>query len=1189
MSGWQYLWRSIRYHWRMLLAVAAGVAVATAVLTGALVVGDSVQGSLRRVTLDRLGEIHSALLADHFFTRDLARRMAADPQFRAAFAVAEPAIWFQRVTVESTGAQPQRTRGVELMGIESTFWDLHTHGPRPARLPQGRQIVLNQPLADELHAKVGDRILVRLPTGLSVAGDSVLADKEDLTRTLADLEVVDIIPAAGLGRFTAQPSQQYPRLAYVPLDQLQAALDKPDVINAVFVSTAQPADPPRNPPDETVRATLEDLGLQLSEVRQEYQPAGSAQPQLAYRYYQLTAERMVFPPGAEPLFPSVLSFLQGEPAITYLVNRFERLGEPVPGKRSVIPYSTISGVSSTGPLSPLASARADAAGSSPTDGDAVSLGDDGLVLNSWTADQLGAQVGDQIRLHYFLPETTDGDPKETSIDLVLKQIVPLVWPAEPYRRGRDAVYVDRPGLTNDPHLTPSVKGVTDQESIDDWDPPFPFDNSLIRPADETYWDAQRTTPKAFVSLETAQRLWSSRFGLITSYRFPASDERPLATVREELEKVLLGQHGEFGFRWLALRGDGLRAAQGTTPFSGLFLGFSFFLILAALLLVLLLFRLMMEQRGQELGLLLAVGIPERRAAGLWLREGLIVAALGGLIGVPLGVGYAALMLWGLRTIWLGAISTPFLQAVIRPATLVLGGALGGLVAGLTIWWTCRRAGRQPARELLVGRLGTASVAKARRSPWYLGLALLLLVLAAVAVFSAARLTGDAQAGAFFGGGVCVLTALLLLLREWLRLDSGRNRRPAIGSLLGLAQQNLARNPGRSLLTIGLLASASFLIVAISAFRLPPTERGTGRFNLVGETDRPVFENLDTAEGRDVWFGTDAVQLANTRVVSLRVRDGDDASCRNLFQSQRPRLLGVPAAARQMLADSQPPRFGWAAELRGDGQPVSPWLQLKLPSPDQPDSERPSAGRPSAGRVIPVVIDKNTALYSLGLTGGAGQEFEKDYGTGAPLRFRVVGLLDNSLLQGVLIVSEEDLLSIFPETAGYRFFLIDVPAESAERASELLERMLGDRGMDVQRSRDVLTNLYAIQNTYLSTFQTLGGLGLLLGTLGLAVVQVRNVLERRRELGLLQALGFARRRLTWLVMGEHFLVLAWGLLAGCLAAAWVVVPHGWAGGAAVPWGALAALLGAVALLGALTGWWAVRRGLSANLIRSLRED
>ncbi|MDL1878456.1 hypothetical protein FBQ85_25335, partial [Cytophagia bacterium CHB2] len=62
---------SLIYYWRLHLAVLLGAAVATAVLTGALLVGDSVRGSLRDLTLERLGRIDYALLSERFVREDL--------------------------------------------------------------------------------------------------------------------------------------------------------------------------------------------------------------------------------------------------------------------------------------------------------------------------------------------------------------------------------------------------------------------------------------------------------------------------------------------------------------------------------------------------------------------------------------------------------------------------------------------------------------------------------------------------------------------------------------------------------------------------------------------------------------------------------------------------------------------------------------------------------------------------------------------------------------------------------------------------------------------------------------------------------------------------------------------------------------------------------------------------------------
>ena len=88
-----------------------------------------------------------------------------------------------------------------------------------------------------------------------------------------------------------------------------------------------------------------------------------------------------------------------------------------------------------------------------------------------------------------------------------------------------------------------------------------------------------------------------------------------------------------------------------------------------------------------------------------------------------------------------------------------------------------------------------------------------------------------------------------------------------------------------------------------------------------------------------------------------------------------------------------------------------------------------------------------------------------------------------------------------------------PAISARTSSSTAER---------------LAEFHRVENTYISTFQTLGGLGLLVGTIGLAAVLLRNVLERRRELALLGAVGYRRAHVFAIVLAENVLLLVWGL-------------------------------------------------------------
>ena len=234
------------------------------------------------------------------------------------------------------------------------------------------------------------------------------------------------------------------------------------------------------------------------------------------------------------------------------------------------------------------------------------------------------------------------------------------------------------------------------------------------------------------------------------------------------------------------------------------------------------------------------------------------------------------------------------------------------------------------------------------------------------------------------------------------------------------------------------------------------------------------------------------------------------------------------------------------------------------------------------------MDMNTAMYSLHLySPGATMEIVDDRGRVIPIK--LVGMLRNSILQGDILMDEDQFLRLFPHVAGYRFFLIESPTDKVGQVETMLETALANYGFDVQTSGQRLAGYLAVQNTYLSTFQSLGALGLLLGTFGLATVQLRNVFERRAELALLRATGFRRSRLARLVMTENTLLLAGGLLLGTIAAAVAVLPHILSGGASVPWLQTVAMLAAIFVVGFAAGLIAVRATLKAPLIQALRGD
>ena len=245
---------------------------------------------------------------------------------------------------------------------------------------------------------------------------------------------------------------------------------------------------------------------------------------------------------------------------------------------------------------------------------------------------------------------------------------------------------------------------------------FPVDLKKVRPKDEDYWHRYRTTPKAFISLETGIKLWQSRHGKYTSLRLRSSDGSDpgsrLESFKENLRAAL--SPAEMGLSIEPVRTEGLAASRGATDFGEYFVYFSFFLVVGALLLASLFFKLGIEQRLREIGTLRAVGFAARDVRWLFLREGVALATAGSLLGVIGAVGYGELMMYGLRTWWVGAVGTTMLSLHVSALSLSLG-CVGGIAAALLcIVWTLRGVSRASPRSLLSGSLDAVRTKPAHR-------------------------------------------------------------------------------------------------------------------------------------------------------------------------------------------------------------------------------------------------------------------------------------------------------------------------------------------------------------------------------------------------------------------------------------------------------------------------------------------
>jgi len=1100
--------RSLRFYWRTHVGVVAGAAIATGVLVGALVVGDSVRHSLRAFALMRLGRVHAAIASeDRFFRARLGAEVA-----RQLSAPTASALQLRGVAVRGDGET--RANQVHVLGVAAEFWGL---GGAEDLLAGGgdEQVVLNERLASHLGVEPGDVVLLRVAKPSVLPRDAPLSSDADAAAAFR-LTVKAVASDEQFGRFSLRADQIPPYSAFVPLGWFQERVGLPGRANLLLVGKAVKMEHLRG----ALRWQLADAGLELRQVRLPELTARERQlhalpPTAAF---ELRSERVFIDP---PVVDAALRAAHAEGVLAYFVNEL-RVGA------RATPYSIVAG----GGLQRWRH---------------IQLGDDDVLINQWLADDLGTKVGDTLQMTYFVLGPMRSLTEQTA-SFRIRAVVPMER-VEAYRT-----------------LMPDFPGVADSENCRDWEPGIPIDLDRIRDRDEAYWERYRGTPKAFVSLAAAQRMWGNRFGNLTAIRFPLDagpKERLAKAIRDEIDPASVGLF----FR--PVREAALAASNQALDFGQLFLGLSFFLIVAALLLMGLLFAFGIEQRTAEVGTLLAVGHRPRDVRRLLLLEGGALALVGGAVGTVLGTLYTAVMLRGLATVWSGAVAaTPVLHFHANPSTLAVGAAGSIVVALGAMWAVLRRQARRQARELLVGEVGAGGAAGGR-SRLALGLGIVTVVAAAGLVVWAGASQDRRAAVVFFGAGALLLVGGLCLSHALLgRLGRAVASRLTLG---GLGVRNATRRRGRSLAVVGLLACGAFLVVSVGANRRDPTadaerrDSGTGGFALLGQSALPILRDLNTDDGRDA-YGLDADPLEGVSVVHLRVREGDDASCLNLNRAQAPRLLGVRP---EELASRE--AFAFSRVIRRDAG-RSPWRLLDR-------NEGPD--------VVPCIGDEATVVWGLGKSLGATIPYTDE--RGSSFQLRLVGILTNSVLQGSLLVSADAFEERFPSEAGYRMFLIDAPRGRRQAAAKALSRGLEDAGLELTPTARRLAELNAVQNTYLSIFQALGGLGLLLGSAGLGVVVLRNVLERRAELALLRAVGFRKGALRWLVLAEHWGLVVLGLGCGVVAALVAVAPALRSPGASMPMVSLPLTLAAVLASGLVWTWLAAAWALRSPLLSALRNE
>jgi len=615
------IWNNLSYYWKKHLLLAVGVAISGAVITGALLVGDSVKYSLNRIVEQRLGEVSHVLKAgDRYFTTGLSERVEKQMQIPVS------SLLLQEGTAVAGGGQ-LRVNHLQVLGVDSTF-------DRMAGLQNfystlsGDTIVISSNLANRLNLSEGEELLLRIEKASLIPLNAPFVSDADVVVSLR-ATIRSIVDADRMGRFNLKVSQTAPFNVFIARSRLQELMDFSGRANVMLFHAGADREPEEIMDVVDNHFSAADAGLKLASVEDLHQ-------------LEVTSDRIFIDDVLSgPLMDAGAS---GEGIITYFVNSLQFSGGSTP-------YSFVS----TLPAEWLRS--------------------DEIIIGEWLADDLGAGNGDTIRMTYFEVGPLR-ELNEVPAEFMVKAVVPMDG-----RFGDRNLMPDLPGLSDAGNCRDWDTGVPiELGSIRDKDEDYWDRYGGIPKAFISVSKAQEIWKNRFGTF-TSFRFGMDE----QTTGGPAGESQAKELMALEGSLLENFNPSMLGFTLEATLTRGYEAAGSGVDFSQLFGGLSFFLLLAGIMLTILLFLLNLESREEQLGSLVVMGFPVRIIRRIMFVESIIVAITGALAGGVLAVFYNRLVFLALNGVWRDVIRTEMMHVDVRGSTLATGLALTMAIAVLALW------------------------------------------------------------------------------------------------------------------------------------------------------------------------------------------------------------------------------------------------------------------------------------------------------------------------------------------------------------------------------------------------------------------------------------------------------------------------------------------------------------------------
>lgn len=1094
MTRFRFIIKSFKYFIKQHIAVFLATLISTAVLTGALIVGDSVKYSLKQLIDKRLGNIEHALVSgDRFVSSGLSAKISKELNLTTA-----PILMLQGIAINS--ANQKRINKAQILGIEDDFWTLSN-----IEMPSlnDREVIISKNVSDKLNLLIGDEVLIRIQNADVIPINAPFTTDENQSIAIR-LNIKQIATDEELGRFSLRNNQIAPYNIFINRNVVAKYLDLDDLSNLIVV--AANAEINENELNKSLKNnwTVKDVGLKINQIDNKDE-------------FELISDRIFID---TPIADGVAKMnIPNEKIFTYFVNSLKINNRETP-------YSFVT------------------AASNKLIGEKLSNSE--IIINSWLADDLNAKIGDSIRIKYFVIGPLRKLEEKTESFLV-KKTIPI----------NDSIFSS--------NLMPDFPGLSDAGSCSDWDTGIPIDLNKIRDKDEDYWNDYKGTPKAFISLEKGRELWKNKFGSYTAIRFDAADNS-----KTELEqKVMAGiSPDDLGLMFMNLRSQGKKAASNGVDFGELFLSLSFFVIAAAILLLVLIYSLNSESRRGEVGVLFGMGFTRKQILKLRFSESVITIIFSAIAGGFVGILYNNLMILGLNSIWNDAVHSEAIEIYVKPQTLFIGIVIGIITSLITIYFMTRRQLKESVVSIISNQESSYKIKKKSINKIIAFIGILSAV--AMVIYSVYNsIEGNSElmliAGFLFLVGATSL--FLVFVRPKIK---SFNTSPKVLSFGHLILMNAGRNISRSMAVVSLLALGTFTIIITGANRATfsgtenKRESGTGGFKLWAENTVPLLQNLNTAEGKKQYGLDDEDVLNDAKFIQFHSFEGDDASCLNLNQVQQPQILGV----NPNLFDSLK-AFSFAKMLN---ESENPWLQLD---------------KKYGKNIFPAFADQTVIQWGLLKSVGDTLTYHNEFGD--KISLILIGGLNSSIFQGNVLISNDNFEKNFPASGGSKIMLVDAPKENITEIEKLLNNYLSDYGIDITSTSKRLATFYSVTNTYLSIFMILGGLGVILGTFGLGIVLMRNMLERKQEIATFKALGFQNKTIFKLIFSENLMLLIVGISIGFISAFIGILPSIVSPAFHIPGNFLFVLVLLVFISGLIWILIPIWLGLKNNLIQNLRKE